>query len=106
MRHENYDFIVVGGGPAGAFFAYEMLKKNPEKRILLIEQGKRVEERKCPESTLKECVKCKPFCNITCGFQEQEHFLMESFHCITNMMMTFMLVEISTNMLVWKKPKA
>ena len=68
MRHENYDFIVVGGGPAGAFFAYEMLKKNPEKRILLIEQGKRVEERKCPESTLKECVKCKPFCNITCGF--------------------------------------
>ena len=87
MRHENYDFIVVGGGPAGAFFAYEMLKKNPEKRILLIEQGKRVEERKCPESTLKKCVKCKPF-------------------CITNMMMTFMLVEISTNMLAWKKPKA
>lgn len=42
MRHENYDFIVVGGGPAGAFFAYEMLKKNPRKRILLIEQGKRV----------------------------------------------------------------
>ena len=68
MRHENYDFIVVGGGPAGAFCAYGMLKKNPGKRILLIEQGKRVEERKCPESTLKKCVKCKPFCNITSGF--------------------------------------
>lgn len=35
---------------------------------MLIEQGKRVEKRKCPENECGKCVKCKPFCNITCGF--------------------------------------
>ena len=62
------DFIVVGGGPAGAFFAYEMLQKNPNARILIIERGKAVENRQCPEGKIGKCVKCKPFCNITSGF--------------------------------------
>lgn len=65
---KSYDFIVVGGGPAGAFFTYEMLKKRPGSKILVLERGKPVEKRSCPESTLGKCVKCKPFCNITCGF--------------------------------------
>ena len=64
----HYDFIVVGGGPAGVFFAYEMVQKNPDKRIALIEQGKRVENRQCPETKKGKCIKCQPFCNITCGF--------------------------------------
>ena len=67
----NYDVIVVGGGPAGAFFAYEMLQRYPDKQILLIERGKRVEKRFCPANDEKgngKCVKCKPHCNITNGF--------------------------------------
>lgn len=68
MRFERYDCIIVGGGPAGAFLAYEMIRQNPKKKILLCERGKRVEQRKCPEQQAGKCVKCKPFCNITNGF--------------------------------------
>ena len=64
----DYDYVIVGGGPAGAFFAYGVLQKNPQKRILLIERGERIENRSCPESKMHKCVKCKPFCNITNGF--------------------------------------
>ena len=65
---KNYDIIVVGMGPSSAFFAYEYTKLNPNKKILLVEQGKRVEERDCPIEKLGKCIKCKPFCSITSGF--------------------------------------
>lgn len=64
----TYDAIVIGMGPGAIFFAYEMLQHNKDKKILLVEQGKRVEERNCPIETIGKCVKCKPFCNITSGF--------------------------------------
>ena len=67
-REKQYDCIIVGGGPAGVFCAYEILQKNPKMRVLLIERGKRVENRKCPETECGRCVKCNPFCNITNGF--------------------------------------
>ena len=65
---EKYDAIVIGMGPSGIFFAYEMTKLSPNKKILLIEQGKRVENRTCPIEKTGKCTKCKPFCSITCGF--------------------------------------
>lgn len=48
--------------------AYELVKKNAGKKVLLIEQGKRVENRFCPIEKTGICTKCKPFCNITSGF--------------------------------------
>ena len=65
---EKYDLIVVGMGPSSIFLAYELIVKNRAKNVLLIDEGKPVEKRYCPVEKKGECVKCKPFCNITSGF--------------------------------------
>lgn len=65
---KKYDLIIVGMGPSGIFCAYELIKQNKNKNVLLIEQGKRIENRVCPIEKVGKCVKCKPFCNITSGF--------------------------------------
>lgn len=65
---KKYDIIVVGMGPSSVFFAYEYLKLNKTKNIILIDQGKQVEKRNCPIEQIGKCIKCKPFCNITSGF--------------------------------------
>lgn len=64
----SYDAIVIGMGPSGIFLAYELIQLNKAKNILLIDQGKKVEERNCPLEKVGKCVKCKPFCSITSGF--------------------------------------
>lgn len=63
-----YDVIIVGAGPAGIFTAIELIKKKSKKKILLIEKGRKVEDRFCPKVKTKECVNCKPYCHITTGF--------------------------------------
>ena len=65
---EKYDVIVVGMGPSSIFCAYELVQLKKYKKILLIDQGKRVEERNCPIEKTKKCIHCKPMCNITSGF--------------------------------------
>ena len=65
---EKYDLIVIGMGPSSIFLSYELIQKNYNKKILLIEEGKRVEDRFCPIEKTGKCIKCKPFCNITSGF--------------------------------------
>lgn len=64
----KYDLVVVGAGPSSIFLAYELVQLNKYKNILLIEQGKRVEKRNCPIERIGQCAKCKPLCDITCGF--------------------------------------
>ena len=64
----SYDAIVIGMGPSGIFLAYELIELKKAKNILLIDQGKKVEERNCPLEKVGKCVKCKPFCSITSGF--------------------------------------
>ena len=64
----KYDLIVIGMGPSSVFLAYELVKLKKAKNILLIEEGKRVENRTCPIEKAGKCMKCKPFCSITSGF--------------------------------------
>ena len=68
MDYNKYDVIVIGLGPSSIFLAYELIKLKKLKKVLLIEQGKRVENRNCPLEEIGKCIKCKPFCNITSGF--------------------------------------
>lgn len=41
---EKYDVIAVGTGPGAIFMAYELVKKNAGKKVLLIEQGKELKK--------------------------------------------------------------
>ena len=64
----KYDLIIIGAGPAGIFTALEMVRKGSKKKILMIEKGRPIEKRNCPKDKTKECINCKPYCNITTGF--------------------------------------
>lgn len=59
---KKYDVIIVGAGPAGIFSAIELLDRKKGAKILIIEKGKDIDERKCPmmirEISCKTCPEC------------------------------------------------
>lgn len=59
------DVIIIGGGPAGLFAAYE-LSENSDLSIKIIEKGKLIKNRKCPVPETGKCVNCIP-CDVMCG---------------------------------------
>lgn len=66
MRN-TYDVIIVGAGPAGIFTALELLKTDAQKKVLLMDSGKAIENRKCPARIIGKCVNCK-ICAIMSGW--------------------------------------
>ncbi len=64
-----YDVIIIGAGPGGIFAAYELVNKNKNLKIAIIEKGKALDKRACPidGKKIKSCVKCDT-CSIMSGF--------------------------------------
>ena len=68
MTGNQYDVIIIGAGPGGAFCAYELKERTPDIKVLIIEKGRSIEKRVCPKRTNGgKCLHCKP-CSITTGF--------------------------------------
>ena len=50
MTDKNkFDVVIVGAGPAGIFACWELIKKNKDLKIALIDKGNRIEKRKSNE---------------------------------------------------------
>ncbi|GAA0806052.1 FAD-dependent oxidoreductase [Clostridium sp. AF19-22AC] len=64
---KQYDVIIIGAGPSGIFCAYELKRQKPDMKILMVEKGRCIEDRRCPKRKTKVCVGCQP-CSITTGF--------------------------------------
>ncbi|MBQ4371945.1 MAG: FAD-dependent oxidoreductase, partial [Firmicutes bacterium] len=66
---KDYDIIIVGAGAAGVFMSYELAKLGTDAKVLMIDRGARLEERKCPIKLGKtdKCIRCNP-CHIMNGY--------------------------------------
>lgn len=64
-----YDVIIIGAGPGGIFAAYELVNKDKNLKIAIIEKGKALDKRACPidGKKIKSCIKCDT-CSIMSGF--------------------------------------
>ena len=74
-----YDLIIVGAGPCGIYTAWEAAKLAPTAKILMIDRGDNIYNRKCPIMSKKARLcpmsegkdgfsGCQPACSVTCGF--------------------------------------
>ena len=66
---EFFDVALIGGGPAAVFAAYEFSLKYPELKVVILEEGHPIEQRKCPlaQKKVDHCLRCVP-CDIMRGF--------------------------------------
>jgi len=74
---KKYDVVIVGAGPAGIYCSYELVEKNPDLKVLLIDKGLDIFSRNCPvmDHKIAKCPRnkkgvsgCYPACSITDGF--------------------------------------
>jgi hypothetical protein len=69
MNKKDYDLIIIGAGPTGIFTALELIKKEADLDILILEKGNDLEKRICPmkENPGSGCIHCKS-CAIVSGW--------------------------------------
>lgn len=62
-----YDLIIIGAGPAGLFAAERISSKRPQTKVLVLDKGREITDRKCPARIKGQgCMQCK-LCNISFG---------------------------------------
>jgi len=61
------DVLIIGAGPAGIFTALELSKHDKDLKILIVDNGRTIEKRKCPARATGICIGCNP-CAITRGW--------------------------------------
>lgn len=62
------DVVIVGAGPSGLFTAYELITKNKNLKVTILDEGRKVKTRVCPMNKLGvPCQNCSP-CNILSGY--------------------------------------
>lgn len=41
---KEYDVIIIGAGPSGIFCAYELMRRKPDLKVLMLEKGRSIEK--------------------------------------------------------------
>jgi uncharacterized FAD-dependent dehydrogenase len=57
MGRADYDVIIVGAGPAGIFAALE-LTQSSSTRVLMLDKGPALDQRRCPSREKGRCMQC------------------------------------------------
>ena len=62
------DVVIIGAGPSGLFTAYELISKNKDLKVTILDEGRKVKTRVCPMNKKGiPCQNCNP-CNILSGY--------------------------------------
>ncbi|NCB62449.1 MAG: NAD(P)/FAD-dependent oxidoreductase [Clostridia bacterium] len=67
--NERYDVAIIGCGEAGIYAGYELMRRNPGLKAVILEQGSDIYKRNCPivAGKVRDCIQCK-ICGTMCGF--------------------------------------
>ncbi|MEM4576958.1 MAG: NAD(P)/FAD-dependent oxidoreductase [Candidatus Nezhaarchaeales archaeon] len=66
MSNVDADVVIVGCGPAGIFTALELIQRS-NLRVVMVDRGPDIEERRCFTRMGRECANCSP-CTMLCGW--------------------------------------
>ncbi|MEM0083100.1 MAG: NAD(P)/FAD-dependent oxidoreductase [Candidatus Nezhaarchaeales archaeon] len=66
MSNIDTDVVIIGCGPAGIFTAIELTQRS-KLRIVMVDRGPDIEERRCFTRIGRECANCNP-CSMLCGW--------------------------------------